>query len=176
MDLFMLHWPGEHPLRDTMRALETLVTRGLTRWIGVSNFDAPAMREAASYLREVPLSSNQVLYHLGQRGVEHELIEAAAHDGIAIVAYTPFGRGGFTRNPEGRATLERIAAKHAATVRQVVLAFLTRWPNVFALAKAANTEHVEENAAAGDIRLDNGDVAAIDEVYPRGESRELATL
>lgn len=176
LDLYMLHWPGDFPLRDTMRALETLVARGLARFIGVSNFDTAAMREAASYLREVALSSNQVLYHLGERGVEHELIEAAAHDGIAIVAYTPFGRGSYTRNAKGRGTLERIAAKHHATVRQVVLAFLTRRPNVFALAKASSAEHVEENAAAGDVRLDPEDVAAIDAAYPRGESRELATL
>lgn len=176
LDLYMLHWPGDHPLRDTMRALEALVTRGLARYIGVSNFDVAGMREAASYLRDVPLSSNQVLYHLGERGVEHELIDAAAHDGIAIVAYTPFGRGSYTRSAKGRATLEGIATKHEATVRQIVLAFLTRRPNVFALAKAASTEHVEENAAAGDVRLDDDDIAAIDAAYPIGESRELATL
>jgi diketogulonate reductase-like aldo/keto reductase len=176
MDLYMLHWPGEHPLRDTMRALETLVTRGLTRYIGVSNFDAAAMREAASYLRDVPLSSNQVLYHLGERGIEHELIEAAARDGIAIVAYTPFGRGAYTRNAKSLATLERIATKHGATVRQIVLAFLTRWPNVFAIAKAATTEHVKENAGAGDVHLDKDDIATIDAAYPIGPTRELATL
>lgn len=176
LDLYMLHWPGEYPLRDTMRALETLVTRGTARYIGVSNFDTAAMREAASYLRDVPLSSNQVLYHLGERGIEHELIEVADRDGIAIVAYTPFGRGSYTRSPKGRATLERIAAKYGATVRQIVLAFLTRFPNVFAIAKAASSEHVEENAGAGDLRLDDDDVAAIDEAYPIGESRELATL
>jgi diketogulonate reductase-like aldo/keto reductase len=176
LDLYMLHWPGEHPLRDTMRALEALAVRGKARFIGVSNFDSAGMREAASYLREVPLSSNQVLYHLGQRGIEHELIDAAAQDGIAIVAYTPFGRGSFARSAKGRTTLERIAGKHAATTRQIVLAFLTRRSNVFAIAKAATTEHVEENAAAADIRLDDDDVAAIDAAFPRGESRELATL
>ena len=169
LDLYMLHWPGEYPLRDTMRALEALVARGLARAIGVSNFDTAGMREAASYLRGVPLSSNQVLYHLGERGIEHELIEASAHDGIAIVAYTPFGRGSYTRSTKGRATLERIASKHGATVRQIVLAFLTRWPNVFALAKAASTGHVEENAAAGDVRLDDDDV--FDSTSARPSSR-----
>jgi diketogulonate reductase-like aldo/keto reductase len=104
------------------------------------------------------------------------LIDAAAQDGIAIVAYTPFGRGSFARSAKGRTTLERIAGKHAATTRQIVLAFLTRRSNVFAIAKAATTEHVEENAAAADIRLDDDDVAAIDAAFPRGESRELATL
>lgn len=176
LDLFMLHWPGEHPLRDTMRALEALVRRGTVRYIGVSNFDTAAMREAATYVRDVSLSSNQVLYHLGERGIEHELIDAAADDGIAIVAYTPFGRGGYTRSAHGRATLERVAAKHGATVRQVVLAFLTRRPNVFAIAKSSSAAHVEENAAAGDLRLDDDDAASIDAAYPVGESRELATL
>jgi len=176
LDLFMLHWPGSHPLGDTMRAFETLVERGTVRFIGVSNFDASLMREAQSYLRSLPLSCNQVLYHLGERGIEHELIGAAQQLGVAIVAYTPFGRGSFARTATGRSTLERVARKHAATPRQVILAFLTRWPNVFAIAKAANVEHVEENAGAASVVLDDEDVAAIDAAFPRGSSRGLATL
>jgi diketogulonate reductase-like aldo/keto reductase len=176
LDLYLLHWPGSYPLEETMQALEALVERGTTRFIGVSNFETDSMLEAASHLRAVPLACNQVLYHLGERGIEHELIPAARQRGIAIVAYTPFGRGGFLRAAKGSGVLESVARKHGATSRQVALAFLTREQNVFAIPKAAQVAHVEENAAAGSLTLDAGDVVAIDEAFPRGRAGPLATL
>jgi len=176
LDLYLLHWPGSHPLEETMQALEGLVERGTTRFVGISNFETDAMLEAESYLRAVPLACNQVLYHLGERGVEHELIPAARQRGIAIVAYTPFGRGAFLRTAKGRSVLESVAQKHGATPRQVALAFLTREANVFAIPKAAQVAHVEENAAAGSLTLDGDDIVAIDEAFPRGRPGPLATL
>ncbi len=176
LDLYMLHWPGSHRLEETMQAMETLVERGTTRFVGVSNFDAAAMLEAESYLRAVPLACNQVLYHLGERGIEHELIPAAQRRRIAIVAYTPFGREGFLRGAAGRSALESVARKCDATPRQVVLAFLTRETNLFAIPKAAKVGHVEENAAAARVKLDDDDVTVIEEAFARGQSRPLATL
>jgi diketogulonate reductase-like aldo/keto reductase len=175
VDLYLLHWPGEHPLEATMQALEALVEQGKSRFAGVSNFDAVEMIEAASYLRGIPLACNQVLYHLDERGIEHALIPAAERSGIAVVAYTPFGRGRFLRGA-GREALEAVARRHAATPRQVALAFLTRRPSLFAIPKAARTAHVEENADAADLELGAADVAAIDAAFPRGAPGPLATL
>jgi diketogulonate reductase-like aldo/keto reductase len=178
VDLYLLHWPSEHPLEETMRALERLVEDGKARFVGVSNFDVDEMLEAASYLRAVPLACNQVLYHLNERGVESRVIPAARDRDIAIVAYTPFGRGRFPRTQAaGGGLLDAIARKHAATPRQVILAFLTREPNVFAIPKASRIAHVEENAGAGDLVLDRDDVAGIDAAFPRGASdAPLASL
>ena len=160
VDLYMLHWQGEHPLEETMRALERLVRDGKTRFVGVSNFDADEMLEAASHLGSVPLACNQVLYHLRERGAEHRVIPVAREHGIAVVAYTPFGRGKF---PQAQAAadgvLGAIARKHGATPRQVILAFLTRDANVFTIPKASHAGHVRENAGAGDLTLDDADVA-----------------
>jgi diketogulonate reductase-like aldo/keto reductase len=177
VDLYLLHWPSEHPLEQTMQALERLVTDGKTRFVGVSNFEPEEMKEAASYLRAVPLVCNQVLYHLRERGVENALIPAAREADVAIVAYTPFGRGRFPRKEAAEGgVLERIAGKHGATPRQVILAFLTREPNVFTIPKAATVAHVEQNAAAGDLTLDPQDVADIDAAFPRSANGPLATL
>src|SRR5581483_111978 len=74
LDLYLLHWPSAHPLEETMRALETLVEQGKARFIGVSNFDVDQVREAQSYLRNVPLASDQVFYHLKERGPEAHLL------------------------------------------------------------------------------------------------------
>jgi diketogulonate reductase-like aldo/keto reductase len=172
VDLYLLHWPSEEPLEETMRAMARLVADGKTRFVGVSNFDAPEMLDAASHLAGIPLACNQVLYHLRERTVERRVIPAARERGIAIVGYTPFGRGSLPSSN----VLDGVATKHAATVRQVILAFLTRSENTFAIPKASLIAHVEENAAAGDVRLDDEDIAAIDAAFPAGDARRLPTL
>jgi diketogulonate reductase-like aldo/keto reductase len=177
LDLYLLHWPGSHPLKETIRAFNALLEQGKTRFVGVSNFEAGAMLDAASCLQRVPLACNQVLYHLCERGIEHELIPVARRHEIAIVGYTPFGRGAFLRaRGRRRESLEQVARKHGATVRQVALAFLSREPEVFLIPKASRVEHVEENAAAGELELDADDVAAIDRSFTRGEPGPLAML
>lgn len=177
LDLYLLHWPGSVPVEETMRAFDRLVQDGKTRFVGVSNFEAGEIRAAAGYLRETRLACNQVLYHLCERGIEFDLAAQARELGIAIVAYTPFGRGEYLRSGAGaRAALEGVARRHGATAGQVALAFLTRDPIVFAIPKAARVEHVEENARAGDLELDAGDVAAIEAAFPLGEPGPLATL
>jgi diketogulonate reductase-like aldo/keto reductase len=177
LDLYLLHWPSHVPLAETMRALGDLVRAGKTRFVGVSNFDVEEMLEARELLGDVPLACNQVLYHLRERGIEHDLVPQARASNIAIVGYTPFGRGAFPRaSSAGGAVLERIAHKYDATARQVILAFLTREPGVFTIPKAASVSHIEDNAAAGDLRLDADDVAAIDRAFPVGPTGPLATL
>ncbi|HEY8297002.1 MAG TPA: aldo/keto reductase [Candidatus Baltobacteraceae bacterium] len=176
LDLYLLHWPSSEPLEETMRALEALVQAGKTRFIGVSNFDVDDMRAAQSFLRREKLACNQVLYHLRERGIEFRLLPYCARAGIAVVAYTPFGRGAFPRDavkPEG--ALGRIAAKHGRTPRQVILNFLTREANVFAIPKASSAQHVEENAGAAGWALDEDDIAQIEAAFPAHDG-PLATI
>jgi diketogulonate reductase-like aldo/keto reductase len=170
LDGYLLHWRGSTPLRETLRAMEELVAAGKIRTLGVSNFDVDDLREAQALLEREPLACNQVLYHLGERTIEaHEFDYCREHD-VALVGYTPFGRGDYEDRP-GNAVLARIAAKHAATVRQVILAFLTRDSIAFAIPKASTVAHAVENAAAGDLALDADDVAAIDAAFPASRRR-----
>ena len=177
LDCYLLHWRGSQPLRDTMRALEKLVDDGKIRALGVSNFDVDDLEEAKAALERHPLSCNQVLYHLQERGIEHRIQPWCAQNNVAVVAYTPFGRSGVPAEttPRGR-TLTEIAKKHGITPRVVILAFLTREANAFAIPKAASIPHVEENARAGDVDLDADDIAEIEKAYPRSRSTELRML
>ncbi|HET7815498.1 MAG TPA: aldo/keto reductase [Candidatus Baltobacteraceae bacterium] len=176
LDLYLLHWPSRFPLKDTMRALEQLVRDGKARAIGVSNFDLDDVREAQSYLQNVPLACNQVLYHLRERGIETRLIPYCTSNGIAVVGYTPFGRSRFPRpSSRGGAVLEQIAAKYGKTVRQIVLNFLTRMPHVYTIPKASRSEHARENAGAAGWDLEQADIDAIDEAFPV-EDGPLATI
>ena len=111
------------------------------------------------------IACNQVLYHLGERTIEEHEIPFCRDAGIAIVAYTPFGRGGW-EDARGAAELARIAQAHGASAHAVILAFLTRDELTFAIPKAATAAHVRENARGGDVRLTPEEVAAIDRAFP----------
>lgn len=167
LDLYLLHWPGRHPIGKTMRAFEKLVAEGMTRYVGVSNFDVEELAEAERALPNERLACNQVLYHLGDRGIERRLIPYCAERGIAVVGYSPFGhRGRFPspRTPGGR-VLEEIARRHGRTPRQVALRFLTR-ADVFTIPKSGNPEHVRENAGGTGWELAPEDLDALDRAFP----------
>lgn len=171
LDCYLLHWPGEHPLEETIAAFEALATSGKIRSWGVSNFDVEEMEEALRIAGEGKIACNQVLYHLEERAIEHEVLPfCEAHD-IALVGYSPFGSGRF---PDRDETLERIAKAHGATPYQVALAFLTRHPSTFTIPKAADPAHAVDNARV--VRLSEEDVRAIDAAFPRGRARRLPTL
>jgi len=163
----MLHWPGRHPIEETMRAIEKLVSGGLVRFAGVSNFDVPELSEAEAALTNSRMASDQVLYHLGDRGIERRLLPYCAQREIAVVAYSPFGHDGFPspRSAGGR-VLAEIAQRHGRTPRQVVLNFLTRHPGVFTIPKTAHLERVKENAGGVGWNLAPEDLAAIGRAFP----------
>ena len=168
LDGYLLHWPGEHPLEDTLEAFEQLRRDGKIRSWGVSNFDVAEL-EAAWKLAGARLSCNQVLYHLQERAIEHAVIPWCEQHGVAVVAYSPFGSGAFPgpRTREGR-LLQLIADAHGATPRQVALAFLVQRPSVFTIPKAARAAHVEDNAAGAVLPLTAADIARLERAFPRG--------
>jgi diketogulonate reductase-like aldo/keto reductase len=177
LDCYLLHWRGSHPLADTMRAMEKLVDDGKIRALGVSNFDVDDLDEAEEALERHPIACNQVLYHLRERGIEHRVLPWCRKHSVAVVAYTPFGRGPLPpqSSPAGRALTE-IAGNHGVGVHAVVLAFLTREAGVFAIPKASSMPHVEENARAGNLQLDLAEIERIERVFPRPRSAQLKMI
>lgn len=176
LDGYLLHWPGEHPLEDTLEAFEQLRRDGKIRTWGVSNFDVAEL-EAAWKIAGARLSCNQVLYHLQERAIEHAVIPWCEQHGVAVVAYSPFGSGAFPgpRTKGGR-VLQLIADAHGATPRQVALAFLVQRPSVFTIPKAGRPDHVEDNAAAAGLQLSAAEIARLERAFPRGRRpRELPT-
>jgi diketogulonate reductase-like aldo/keto reductase len=170
LDCYLLHWRGSVPLAETMRALERLVDDGKIRSLGVSNFEIEDLEEARSLLERHPIVCNQVLYHLGERTIEEEEVPYCRSRGIAIVGYTPFGRGDWM-DRAGLEVLERIARERQTTVRAVILAFLTRDDDLVTIPKASTVVHVEENARGGELRLDAAEITAIDAAFPRKKRR-----
>ena len=176
LDCYLLHWRGSTPLVETMRAFEHLVGEGKIRSLGVSNFDVGDLQEAQATLTRERIACNQVLYHLGERSVEAHELPFCRELGIALVAYTPFGRGDWSDAPGAR-EVEAIAQARRVTPHAVILAFLTRTDGTFVIPKAATVAHVRENAAAGDLRLTSAEIAAIERGFPlRPRSGGLPTL
>jgi diketogulonate reductase-like aldo/keto reductase len=168
LDCYLLHWRGRHPLAETIAGFEVLRRAGKILSWGVSNFDMRDLEEVWA-VGEEQLACNQVLYHLDERAIEHEVMPWCEAHGVAVVAYSPFGHRRFpSANSAGGRVLERIAAAHQASPRQVALAFLTRRPLLFAIPKASKSAHVEDNAGAGDLHLSSSEIEAIDKAFPRG--------
>jgi len=172
LDLYLLHWPGSYPLSETLAAFEELQTAGKIRAFGVSNFDVPDLEEALAIVGEGRITCNQILYHLGERRIEHRVMPFCEQHDIPIVGYSPFGSGSFvTERSAGYAVLVEIAKAHGATARQVALRFLVRKPDLFAIPKASKVAHVKDNAAAGDLELDAAELRRIDAAFPAGRQR-----
>lgn len=172
LDCYLLHWPGSHPLEDTIAALEDLVKAGKTRAWGVSNFDEAELQRALDIAGPGRIACNQVLYHLEERGIEHAVLPWCETNNVAIVGYTPYGQHrSFPPRGAGGALLTQVAQRLGATARQVALAFLTRRADLFAIPKSTNPEHLRENAGAARLDLSNEDVAAIDAAFPLGRRR-----
>jgi diketogulonate reductase-like aldo/keto reductase len=166
LDCFLLHWPGPHPLEDTIAAFEELKKAGKISAYGVSNFDEELLGEA---LRLGEIACNQVLYNLSERHAEAKLLPLCREHGVALVGYSPFA--GFEEKPELRA----VAKELHATMRQVALAFLVRLDGTFAIPKASSVEHVRENAGAAKLKLTAAQIARLEKAFPLRVRSELPT-
>ncbi|MCA1818961.1 MAG: aldo/keto reductase [Halobacteriales archaeon] len=167
LDLYYLHWPGAVPVAETMRAMLELRDAGSIRHVGVSNFDVAELEEAKAALGPGVLAANQVRYHLEDREVEGEVLPWCRKNGVAVVAYSPFGAGRWIKDRARLAALEGVAREAGKTARQVALAFLTRDPQVFAIPKAESLAHLRENAG-GDFELSQDAAARIDAAFVPG--------
>ena len=178
LDCYLLHWRGEHPLEDTIAAFEQLQGAGKILSWGVSNFDVPDLEEVRAIGGKGGPVCNQVLYHLRERAIEHEVLPWCEKCGLAVVGYSPYGHGDFPGpDTRGGRVLGTIAQAHHATPRQVALCFLVRRPELFTIPKASDPNHAAENARAGDLRLTDGEIEAIEQAFPLGHRpRRLPTL
>lgn len=162
IDLYLLHWRGGIPLAETVEAFERLKSDGkIVAW-GVSNFDAADMAELWALDGGSACATDQVLYHLGERGIEWELIPRCRERRVPIMAYSPLGQGEVLVEP----AVEDIADKHGVAPATVALAWVLRQDGMIAIPKAANLDHVKANAAALGLVLDPADLETLDAAFP----------
>ena len=173
IDLYLLHWPGVVPLAETVEAFEALRRAGKIRHWGVSNFDSDGMQELWDTPGGSAAQTNQVLYNLGERGIEWDLRPWLREHRVPVMAYSPFDQGRLLRG--GR--LAGFAKKHGMTPGQVAIAWLLAQEGVIAIPKTGSPERLQDNAAALAHPLSAADLRELDGVFPPPDGpRPLAML
>ncbi|APG91669.1 aldo/keto reductase [Sinorhizobium americanum] len=162
IDLYLLHWRGGYPLAETVAAFEELKRDGKIIAWGVSNFDVDDMEELISVPEGGNVATNQVLYNLGRRGIEYDLLPWCRDRSVPIMAYSPLDEGRLLHD----ADLVHIAKAHQATPAQVALAFLKTRAGVISIPKTGSAERSRENRDAMDIHLTAENLAELDRVFP----------
>ena len=166
LDLYLLHWRGSVPLGETVEAMEALKAAGKIRHWGVSNLDTDDMDELVA-TNGGSCVTDQILYNLGRRGPEHDLLPWLADRKMPVMAYSPVEQGRLAAN----LVLTGIAATIGATAAQVAVARLMHRDDVIAIPKAGTEAHVHENRAAADLTRSETDLAALDAAFPRPRKR-----
>jgi len=198
LDLWQVHrWDEATPIDETLAALEHAVSTGRTRYVGVSNFRGWQLATAATWLTDRPsgarLVSDQIEYSLLRRDAEPEVVPAATHHGVGVIAWAPLGRGVLTGKYRGgiptdsraadsrwegyvqpylgldRAHIVEAVAKAAdgleVTMSHVALAWLLQQPTVAsALIGARTTAQLSESLATEDVEIPDEIIRALDEV------------
>jgi len=173
LDLYLLHWRGEHPLADTVEALESLAAAGRIRRWGVSNFDLDDMRELGALSAGSRCASNQVYYSLSERGPEFSLLPWMRERSMPLMAYSPIDQGSLA----GDDTLAAIGEARGLTAAQLALAWVVSRPGVVAIPKASSARHLQDNLAAQGVTLSGAELQRIEARFPApGKKTPLAVI
>jgi diketogulonate reductase-like aldo/keto reductase len=162
IDLYLLHWRGEHPLEETVAGFEALQRAGHIRHWGVSNFDTHDMAELAGVAGGSACAVNQVYFSLGERGAGFELLPWLRRHQMPLMAYCPIDQGRLARD----AVLQQLAAQRGVSAAQLGLAWVLQQPGVMAIPKAVRETHLRENLAAAELPLSAEELRAIDQRFP----------
>ena len=164
IDLYLLHWRGAVPLRDTVQGFEQLQQRGLIRHWGVSNFDVDDLQELCGVPGGAACAANQVWYSLTRRGIEFDLLPWQRQRQMPLMAYSPIDQGALARHAGAGATWRRSVA---STPAQLALAWMLSQPGVMAIPKSSDPDRLR--AELGGRRAAPGAATnspQLDELFP----------
>lgn len=167
LNMYLYHWRGSFPLEETVSKMEEMVKKGKILHWGVSNFDTEDMEELLSVPNGNHCSVNQVLYHLGSRGIEYELLPFLKQNGIPVMAYCPLAQAGELRSQLlSSKVLDEVANKYGISVMQLLLMFVMQNDNVCAIPRSGSAEHVIQNVEASRMKLLEEDFDRISAEFP----------
>ena len=167
LDMYLYHWRGSFALEETVEKMEAMVKKGkILRW-GVSNFDTDDMKDLLSVPGGKNCCVDQVLYHLGSRGIEFELMPFLKEHGIPVMAYCPLAQGGSLRNELlSNIVLKEIANKYGVTEMQLLLMFVLHQDSVCAIPRSGKASHVRQNVEVAGMKLLDEDYRKISDTFP----------
>lgn len=152
LDLYLIHWPNEDiPVKETISAMEELVSSGMVKNIGVSNFSVRQMEDAISAAKSNRICANQIEYNYGNRSPEKDVIPFCEENDIDVIAYTPLMRG----KSSGYRKLEEISKKYNKSTVQMALRYTLE--RSFPIPKTSNKAHLDQLVEATKINLSEED-------------------
>jgi diketogulonate reductase-like aldo/keto reductase len=172
LDLYLLHWPGSHPLAETVAAFEHLREQGRIRHWGVSNFDTAEMARLWGVKSGSSCAANQVYYSLAQRGIEFDLVPRQRAKRLPTMAYCPIDQGTLAQ----AAALQPLAKRLGATPAQVALAWLISRGDVIAIPKAVQERHLRDNLGAASLVLDPAALTELDMLFAPPRRKRPLTM
>lgn len=195
IDLYQIHGTDTvTPIDETLRALDDLVSRGLVRYIGLSNWAAWRMAKALGISERkgyARFETVQAYYSIAGRDLERDIVPLMQEERLGLMVWSPLAGGllsgkygpGAPGNGEGRranfdfppvnkdrawdcvAAMRDVAAKHGVSVAEVALGYILAKPFVTSvIIGAKRIEQLDENLKAVTLRLDADDMAQLDEV------------
>jgi aryl-alcohol dehydrogenase-like predicted oxidoreductase len=193
IDLYYLHRVDPAvPIEETVGAMADLVRLGKVRYLGLSEVSAETLRRAHAIH---PIAAVQTEYSLWSREPEDRLLPTLRELGVALVAYSPLGRGflagrirtlddlapddwrrhnprfqgeNFAKNLALADRVHRLAGEKGYTPAQLALAWLLTKPNVIPIPGTSSVVRLEENVRSLDVRLTESDIARVEQALPKG--------
>lgn len=168
LDVYLAHrYNLTIPVKETMRAMDTLLEEGLIKNIGVSNFTVNELKEAQSYTKH-KIVENQLHLNLKYREAEKKgLLKYCQENDVMFVAWRPLQKGILLQ--EGNNILTEMAQKYRKTPTQIALNWLISQNNIVTLSKTTNTEHLKENLRAIGWQMEKEDIERLRTEYPNQE-------
>lgn len=168
IDLYLLHWRGSIPFEETIRCMEKLKKEGKIKNWGVSNMDIDDMQELLSIPDGKNCLVNQVLYHLGSKGIEYSLKPFTDKNHITTMAYCPIAQGGRLKNQLlSSKSVQELSKKYLISPIQVLLTYMLEKENTISIPKASKLEHMKEIVACRNIHFEKEDILLLDSEYPK---------
>lgn len=170
LDLYLIHAPNDEvPLEETMRAMDTLVEKGLVKNLGVSNFKTKRFIEAQK-LTKNKIVTNQVYYNLINREPETDgLLEYCQKNDVILTAYRPIDKGSLLHDVPP--IVEEIANKYSKTLAQIMLNWLISQDKVITIPKMTKPEHIKDNLGAVDWLMEKEDIEKLRKEFPNQIAR-----
>lgn len=168
IDLYLYHWRGRIPLEETLSELEKMRSQGKIGAWGVSNFDTDDMQDLFSIDEDNQCLVNQVLYNLGERGIEYSLKPLCDSRQISIMAYCPLAQAGriqddLLTNP----VLIDVAKQLGIDVYRLLISFIQEQGQIIPIPRTSNILHMRDNCKSLEINIPNELLDVLEEEFPK---------
>lgn len=165
IDVYLIHNPNPYiDIKESMEAMDLLVQKGYTKYIGLSNFNVPQFVQAQE-CSENKMTCNHLHYNLKHRGpLIDGSVKYAQDNDVMIVAWRPTQKGLFSKEPVG--IVDKICAKYGKTANQVAINWLISQKNVVTISKTRKIEHLKENLGALGWSMEKSDIELLMNHFP----------